>query len=55
MTQKFRSGVIHQKLRLERAQHAGYVLVGLRSLFMHFLMDPDIFWAGTGPDFWVPG
>ena len=50
MTQKFSSGVIHQKLRLERAQHAGYlqctcgptpVLNLVRGVFMHFLMDPD--------------
>ena len=41
VTQKVPSGVIHQKLRLERAQHAGYLLVGLRGVFMHFLMDPD--------------
>ena len=41
VTQKFLSGVIHQKLRLERAHHAGYLLIGLRCVFMHFLMDPD--------------
>ena len=55
VTQKFTSGVIHRKLRLKCAQHAGYLLMGLSGVFMHFLMDPDIFWAGTGSDFWVPG
>ena len=55
VTQKSPSGVIHQKLCLERAQHAGYLLIGLRCVFMHFLMDPDIFWAGTGSDFGVQG
>ena len=55
VTQIFPSGVIHQKLRLERAQHAGYLLIGLRCVFMHLLMDPDIFWAGTGSDFGVQG
>ena len=41
-------GVIHQKLRLELIQHAGYLnlvirvmLMGLRRVFMPFLMDPD--------------
>ena len=42
VTQKFLSGVIHQKLRLERAHHAGYLLAGVRGVFMHFLIDPDI-------------
>ena len=44
MTQKFRSGVIHQKLRLELIQHAGYLGMGLlvRCVFMPFLMDPDV-------------
>ena len=41
VTQKFTIGVIHRKLRLERAQHASYLLVGLRGVFMDFLMDPD--------------
>ena len=41
MTQKFPSGVIHQKLRLELIQHAGYLVMGLRCVFMPFLMDPD--------------
>jgi hypothetical protein len=45
VTQKFRinSGVIHQKLRLERAHHAGYLLAGVRGVIMYFLMDPDIY------------
>jgi hypothetical protein len=34
-------GVIHQKLRLELIQHAGYLVMGLRCVFMPFLMDPD--------------
>ena len=42
VTQKVFSGVVHQKLRLELAQHAGYLVMGLRGVFMHFfLMDPD--------------
>ena len=41
VTQKFPSGVIHQKLRLELIQHAGYLVMGLRCVFMPFLMDPD--------------
>ena len=35
------SGVIHQKLRLELIQHAGYLVMGLRCVFLPFLMDPD--------------
>ena len=42
VTQKFPSGVIHQKLRLELIQHAGYLVMGLRCVFMPFLMDPDV-------------
>jgi hypothetical protein len=34
-------GVVHQKLRLELIQHAGYLVMGLRCVFMPFLMDPD--------------
>ena len=41
LTQKFPSGVIHQKLRLELIQHAGYLVMGLRCVFVPFLMDPD--------------
>ena len=40
VTQKFPSGVIHQKLRLELIQHAGYLVMGLRCVFTTFLMDP---------------
>ena len=32
----------HQKLRLELIQHAGYLVMGLRCVFMPFLMDPDV-------------
>jgi hypothetical protein len=44
VTQKFisDSGVIHQKLRLELIQHAGYLVLGLHCVFMPFWMGPDV-------------
>ena len=51
-------GSIHQKLRLERAQHAGYQLVAVvrvRGVIVYLLMDPEIALFSTVNDMYPFG